>query len=307
MTFRTVVVGYGSIGARHARLLEELGCTAAVVSRRDIPWGRSYTELAAALDREDPDYVVIANRTGEHLSTLVALAGCGYRHRVLVEKPLFASLCVVPSHSFSGAYVAYNFRFHPAIARLRDLIRDERVVSAQVYVGQYLPDWRPGTDYRQSYSTRTSEGGGALRDLSHELDYVRWMFGGWSRLTALGGRYGDLDIDTDDAYTVLIETPRCPMVTVQMNYLDRVGRRDILVTTAAHTFHVDLVSGRLCVDRAAAEDCSVPRDFTYRAQHEAVLRGTVGALATLDDGFEVLRMIDAAERAAHGGMWVASQ
>lgn len=307
MACRAVVVGYGSIGARHARLLEELGCTAAVVSRRDIPWPRHYSGLAAALEGEDPTYVVIANRTGEHLATLSALAASGYRHRVLVEKPLFASLCEVPSHGFSGAYVAYNFRFHPAIARLRDLIADQRLVSAQVYVGQYLPDWRPGTDYRDSYSTRRSEGGGALRDLSHELDYLRWMFGGWSRLTALGGRFADLDIDTDDAYTVLMETPRCPMVTVQMNYLDRVGRREILVTTAAHTFHVDLVSGRLSIDRGAPEDCAVPRDFTYRAQHEAVLRDSAGALATLDDGFEVLRMIDAAERAAQGGMWVASQ
>ncbi len=301
---KTLVVGFGSIGSRHARVLAELGCSPAVVSRRDVDWPLRYATLPEALAHEQPEYVVIADRTSEHQATLELLATSGYDKQVLVEKPLFASLRPLPSHAFADAFVAYNFRFHPALARLQMLIQNERVLSAQVYVGQYLPDWRPGTDYRRSYSSRVSQGGGVLRDLSHELDYVRWLFGEWTRLAALGGRLSDLEIETDDLYGILLQTERCPVVTVQMNYLDRVGRRQVVVNTAAQTFTVDLISGAVRVDDLPAEDCAVARDFTYRAQHQAVLFGPKGPLATLDDGLEVLRMIQAAEQAVADGAWI---
>ena len=85
---KTLVVGYGSIGSRHARLLTSLGCEVAVVSSRDIDHPVRYRTLADALSWK-PDYVVIANRTSQHYQTLKELAASGFTGTVLVEKPLF--------------------------------------------------------------------------------------------------------------------------------------------------------------------------------------------------------------------------
>ena len=143
---------------------------------------------------------VVTQKKGEFVDLFAELAAAGYAGRVLVEKPLFGRSLSVPLNSFQSLSVAYNLRFHPLIQRLQDLLVGETVISVQAYVGQYLPDWRPDTDYRYSYSAKVAEGGGALRDLSHELDYLGWLFGAWSAVTAFGGHLSLLEIDSDDLF-----------------------------------------------------------------------------------------------------------
>lgn len=95
-----LVIGYGSIGARHARILAELGCRTAVVSRREVDFPVTYRGLAEALVAEQPDYVVVACETNQHHDALLSLASLGYRESVLVEKPLFKEWVELPSQPF---------------------------------------------------------------------------------------------------------------------------------------------------------------------------------------------------------------
>jgi len=302
---RTLVVGYGSIGQRHARLLDQLGCDVAIVSNRNVSHPTVFHDLRAALEKWKPGYVVLANKTHEHHGALLTLAQCGFEGRVLVEKPLFEGIREVPQNRFACLAVAYNLRFHPLIIRLRDFLADQRPLSAFAYVGQYLPQWRPSTDYRHSYSSRRAEGGGVLRDLSHELDYMNWLFGGWVKLTALGGHLSHLEIDSDDFYSLLLEMRRCPIVSIHVNYLDRVVRREVLVHTDQHSIKVDFVKGVFEVD-GNAESVQVERDATYLGEHEAMLKGDFTMLCSGKDGLGVVDMIESAEAAANKGIWVTA-
>src|SRR5215472_1264696 len=126
-----LVVGLGSIGERHARLLSELGHDVAVVSRRGLgDKRRSYPMLGDALAAERPDYVVVANETAEHHATLMALASAGFAGRVLVEKPLFDRLAPLPEHRFRASFVGYNLRFHPVLQELGRVLEGEHPISA---------------------------------------------------------------------------------------------------------------------------------------------------------------------------------
>lgn len=300
---RALVIGYGSIGARHARILSELGCATAVVSKRAVDFPRVHADLGLALAEHAPDYVVIANATSNHQPTLSALAALGYHGTVLVEKPLFDHAQSLPMHAFRLAAVAYNLRFHPIIRRLRDQLVGEDILSVQAYVGQYLPDWRPGTDYRRSYSASSEQGGGVLRDLSHELDYLTWMLGDWMRLVALGGHVSPLEITSDDVFSLLMTTTRCPIVSVQLNYLDRRVRRRIIINTAKHTLEADLVQGTVTID-SDIEVVAAERDATYRSMHKALLDGHSDVACSLHEGMGILRLIDAAELSIQRQEWI---
>lgn len=304
---KALVIGYGSIGARHARLLQELGVDTAVVSGRASSFPRIFGAVEPAIAEWCPDYVVIANATADHRETMARVNDAGFRGHVLVEKPIFASSERVESHPFATINVAYNLRFHPVMDRLRERLTGERLLSIQIYVGQYLPDWRPGTDYRRSYSSHAAGGGGVLRDLSHELDYLGYLAGRWRRVAALGGHYSALAGDSDDIFAMLIATERCPVVQLQMNYLDRVGRRQIVINTDRSTIAADFVAATMSVD-AEVETFSVGRDDSYRAMHRAVLDGRDAAseqLCGLEEAFDTMTLIEAAERAAHTGHWIA--
>ena len=303
MAPKALVIGHGSIGARHLRLLRQIGCSTAVVSRRAIEEAPAYRSLDEALESERPGYVVVANETGRHLSTLTALAAAGYDGTVVVEKPLAAESCALPEHRFAAAFVGYQLRFHPILQALRSRLGDDDVIAVQAYVGQYLPDWRPGSDYRSGYSARAELGGGVLRDLSHELDYLAWLFGPWRRIAALGGRLGDLEIESDDCWGALVAFADCPLATLQLNYLDRIGQRGLVVVTKRHTYRADLIGGQLACD-GETEAFEVDRDALLLAQHRAALSGDASILCSFAEGMKVVETVEAVERAAATGGWI---
>ena len=304
MTLRTLVIGYGSIGSRHARLLAELGCNSAVFSRREIDFPLAYSDLEQALDRHQPEYVVIANATSLHHDALCALADAGYAGRVLIEKPVFDEIHAIPAHRFSDVRVAYNLRFHPALQKVRELLKGQVPLSVNAYVGQYLPDWRPGTDYRLSYSARMAQGGGVLRDLSHELDYLGMLFGTWRCVAALGGHMSPLEIDSDDVFSLLYATDTCPVVSLQMNYLDHPGQRCLTINTEEHTIQADLRTATVMLDGIPVAQYEVVRDQTYRAMHKAIMNGETADVCSLLEGLETMNLIAATEKAARQGNWM---
>lgn len=300
----TLVIGYGSIGSRHARILKELGCHTAVLSKRSVDFAPHYQDLSEALKEESPGYVVVANTTAEHHETLVRLKQSGYKALVMVEKPLFSHAEEMDISDFSRVAVAYNLRFHPVIRRLKDLVSEETVVSVQCYVGQYLPQWRPSVDYRQASSAMKAKGGGVLRDLSHELDYLAYLFGPWKRLSAIGGHLSHLEIDVDDVFSILMATQKCPAVTLQLNYLDRSIHREMIINTERHTIKADLIRGSICLDKETPEVFQAERDLTYRLEHQAILEGRSEGLCTFHEGMEIMKMIMAIEEAAYQQKWV---
>ena len=299
MTVDTLVLGLGSIGQRHARVLESIGRRVATVSRRGHG---TFTDLATALQGTGADYVVLALETSQHAAALETLAALNYQGIVLVEKPLFAAPQELPHAAFSRLCVGYNLRFHPVIARLYEVISEEEVLTALAYVGQHLSTWRPGRDYRQTSSAARSAGGGVIRDLSHELDLMLWLFGNWGSVDALVGHSGTLDVDVEDIASLIVALERCPAASVNLNYLDHSPARTLRVICAGQTIVADLLAKTLdCGGKIERFDCQ--RDHSYAAMHRAVLAGDKH-VCTAHEGLQVVSLIGAAELAAERGLRV---
>lgn len=301
-----VVVGFGSIGRRHTRVLQALGCNVSVVSSRPQLDVRRFESLESAFAAQWPDYVVIANETVAHASSVDALVALGFSGKVLVEKPLCEKRRDWPSRSFEFFGVGYNLRFHPAVLALKQRLADSQCVSWRVDVGQNLNQWRPDRALGQTYSASAALGGGVLRDLSHELDYLQWLAGKPTRVTALGGNFGALDIDADESWVLLCDLGGRVGATISMNFLDNAPHRTIQVSTTDTHYEADLVNGRLLVD-GSPEEFVCDSDHTYREMHQAVLAGSYNHIASWQDGCFVVEMIEAVERAAASRGWESLQ
>ena len=296
-----VVIGLGSIGQRHARVLSELGCSVTTVSRRG---DGDYTSVADAIAAVRPGYVVVATETSQHAESLRQLAEADFRGSVLVEKPLFAHAAPAPDYPFASLVVGYNLRFHPVMTAFAERLGGREAITVSAYVGQDLRDWRPGRDHRETASATRQAGGGVLRDLSHELDYLLWLFGPWQRVAALGGSSGAREVDVDDHLDLLLEMKRSQTVQVHMDYLDQPGIRKIRVNLAAETIEADVLRGRLTVNGKAHEYPS-ERDESYKNMHRAAIEGRA-PVCTFAEGLAVMDLIDASERALQSRMWVSA-
>ena len=184
---RVLFVGLGSIGTRHLKNLH------AVAAKRGIPVeacalrsthggaeARTLPETTRALlageytalpENAQFDAAFITNPTSLHFDTLRLLRG---KARVLfIEKPIFdepaRSLtdCLAPGQM---AYVAAPMRWCGTMLALKKELPRLRVYSARALCSSYLPDWRPGVDYRTVYSAHKALGGGVTNDLIHEWD-----------------------------------------------------------------------------------------------------------------------------------------
>lgn len=298
-----LIVGYGSIGERHAGILKEMKHAVHLVSKRNISEFPCHKSIGEAMGKREFDYVIISNETVKHYESFAQLKEFGYRGKTLIEKPLFHKTPKMQDLDISNTFVAYQFRFHPVLLEMLRLINSKSILTISIYVGQYLPNWRPGTDYTRSYSASRESGGGVLRDLSHELDYTTWFAGQWKRVAAIGGKFSDLYIDSDDVFYLLLQTQKCPSITVQLSYLDRFPRREITINLADVTLKADLINNTLEVDGKCRE-IDVDRNEPYREMHRAILKGALRYACTFREGIEIVNLIECAEVASKQVKWV---
>ena len=299
---KSAIIGIGSIGERHLRVLKNLGHELAVVTKRKDISLPKYKNIAELLQNFSPDYIVICNETHKHFSQLIELERLGYKNKVLVEKPIFNELKTNFTFSFKVC-VGYNLRFHPYLQKIFKILKENRrVFSANVYVGQNLSLWRK-RDYRNCYSSKKEFGGGVLRDLSHEIDYLLWLFGWPTSLVSYVDKVGSLDINTEDNVNILWISKKCPCINLSMNYLDNIGKREIIIHTDKETIFCDLVNGILQIN-SESEKLTIDKDFTYKKMHRSYI-SEEKECASLENGIKTLKVVEQIEKSAIKKSWVS--
>ncbi len=239
--YSVLVAGAGSIGRRHMTNLRQLGIER--LAGVDPDAGRlepilkelnaeGFADIDTALLNFKPDVVFICTPPVFHVQQASKAVRGGAD--VFIEKPLSHSLdCVDALKAEAGrlkrvVHVGYNLRFHRGIQILKRLIEEGmagRILWARAEVAQYLPDWRPWQDYRQSYTARRELGGGIILDASHEIDYILWLLGPPSELTCMAGQVSGLDVNVEDCATILIRLRSGAQADIHMDFVQRTASR----------------------------------------------------------------------------------
>jgi predicted dehydrogenase len=257
---RFVVVGCGSIGKRHMTNLRALGVTEVFAcdlrsERRAEVKALLGVETLASFDDiwvAKPDVVLIASPTALHMP--FALEAAKRRVHLFVEKPLASAwdgverLIELTRHNDLVLLVGCNMRFHPGLIIVKRLLAEQavgRVIAARVEAGQYLPDWHPWEDYRQSYSAHANLGGGVILDVIHEIDYIRWLMGEVMGVFCLAGKLSHLEIDTEDYAALLLRFESGAIGEVHLDYIQRAYSRSCQIIGEQGTIHWNYVAGQV--------------------------------------------------------------
>ena len=265
---KILIAGLGSIGRRHFRNLVALGETNLVLLRTrkstlpddELAGYPVETDLAEALKRHQPEAVVVANPTSMHLEVAIpaAEAGC----HILLEKPVSHSLegldllQQAAAKSGSRILVGFQFRYHPTLNKARELIQAGtigRVLTVHAHWGEYLPNWHPWEDYRQSYAARAELGGGVIVTLTHPLDYLRYLLGDVASLWSFNGHISPLEVNVEDAAEIGLRFANGAVGGVHVNYFQRPPIHKLEIVGTQGTLRWDNADGVLHLLRMPAE------------------------------------------------------
>ena len=328
---RILIAGLGSIGKRHLRLARELLPKADIRVLRhqatnEVPEFSNgcFFNIEEAIGFA-PQIAVIATPAPFHIATAQVLAEAGVH--LLIEKPLSASLDGVTQlletcqKQGTVLLTGYNLRFLPSLQRFRDLLDESvigKVLSVRCEFGQYLPSWRPDSDYRQGVSARRELGGGALLELSHELDYLRWIFGEVDWVKATLSRQSSLEIDVEDtAHLTLGFAPTVDghqlIGSVNLDFIRHDTTRLCMAIGENGSLRWDGLTGRVALHEAGAKEwrelfCHAhQRDDSYLAEWQNFLASATEnkiPLITGEDGLKVVEIIESARISAASGRQV---
>ena len=317
---RVLVVGCGSIGQRHARLLGERkdvevwlcdarpeGLEAAAAA---VPEARRFTDYGQALG-EGPDAVLVCTPNDLHRSMAVAAAEAGCD--VLCEKPLADN--VEDSRAVrdavrgtDGAFrVGYMWRCFPAIERMKQMVADGEMgnlVGGRAMVGSYYTLMCAKTPYR------LREENAIIIDYTHQLDYLRLLFGEMESVQAASASLGDLEmVPNPNVFSTILSYASGALVQFHVDYVQHPQRYMLELygdrKTICHDFH----TGEMRIfererDGYCSEYYPFVRDEIYRVQIDRFLSGQLdepAPLADADDGVAAMEAAEACIRAAREG------
>lgn len=311
------VVGMGSIAKRHISNLRDLHPSAKIYAVSSSGHNDAIPNDAdAVLDLDEvillkPKFVVIASPANSH----VGIAKILIKHKIpiLIEKPVahnfqecldLQAFCT--RHISNKLAVGYCLRFLPSIQVVRDYLASGhlgKIYNVAANVGQYLPSWRSDKGYKDSVSANKALGGGALLELSHELDYLLWLFGdltlkySWLRTT------DELDLDVEDIANLVLISSEDVFVTVHLDFIQKSTQRNCEIIGQNGRLVWDLLSNKVVIYTEEGSlilysDSDYDKNNMYldmmRAFEDESKDGS-DCLATLNSSCEVVRIIEEAK------------
>lgn len=218
---KILIIGFGSIGARHYNNLKKLGY------RPDVfdPLKKEYSEKR---NLSEYDIVFVCNPTSLHVKTALeaAKANCN----LFIEKPLSNSLKGVAQLASEVkkrnliSMTACNMRFDPCLKKIKELIDKNylgKIHAIYLSYGRYLPYQRLNKDYKQVYASQKKLGGGVLLDDIHDFDLAFWLndFKKPKKVSIVSDKLSSLEMDAEDIFTATIVFENKVLANIRADYL----------------------------------------------------------------------------------------
>ncbi|MGB1004742.1 MAG: Gfo/Idh/MocA family protein [Salibacteraceae bacterium] len=277
---RVLIIGLGSIAKKHIDALNSLRKDITYLALRSSKNSEPYKNVQNIYDlaeiKEALDFCIISNPTHLHFDAINQAIDLNIP--LFIEKPSLMTLDKADvlldkiKTNNTLTHIAFNLRFHPVLNFLKKHLSEKKVLEANVYCGSYLPNWRPGVDYRKVYSAIAEMGGGVHLDLIHEIDYSTWLFGFPENTSSIRKNISDLEISSFDYANYQLEYPN-KAVSITLNYYRKEAKRLLEIITKTGVIYADLLTQKVWNDKEEVLfQSNVPILDTYVKQMEYFLK-----------------------------------
>lgn len=224
---KIIFFGLGSIGQRHAKILLKNYSHDLYAFRSDKTKEKNSLGIKEIYSWDEvkdlkADIAFITNPTYLHIDTATKCAELGCK--LFIEKPIgkdlegLDKLLEVVRNKNLVTYVSYNRRFHPVLVYLKEFLKNNKPLYCRVVNTSFYPSWRinTGRNHLEVYSAEKDMGGGPILDLSHEIDFVEYLFGEIKKINGNFSKRGNVTVDTEDVVDMVVDTDKSP-VNIHIN------------------------------------------------------------------------------------------
>ena len=286
-----LLIGLGSVGIKHYDILNNLKSikTIKVVSKQNKK-GIIYIKKRD-IKEYNPDYIIISNLTSQHYKTLKYIDKLFVNKVILVEKPLFHKYFNFNSKK-NKIFVGYNMRFNPVINYLKNNSYKKRFNLININCGTNVKKWRKNINYHKS-NTSKKIGGGALLELSHELDYLEFLFGKYEIKYSIKKKLSNLKIKNDDFYHLIGKTKLIKYINLKVNLFDNKEERLIKLSSNNNLIEADILNNKIKIfDKKKYHEKNFKRLDTLKLVHQNIISRKFKNICTLEEGKKILRIIE---------------
>jgi predicted dehydrogenase len=192
------------------------------------------------------DLIFITNPTIFHLSTFRTIRPLS--DKIFIEKPLFSDLLNDESELdflYSPLdYVAAPIRFSNIYKEIKKITDLHSPISVRIICSSYMPNWQKGRDYRNSFRTNITLGGGVDLDLIHEIDYMIGLFGYPINIIKKMNKHSSLEMNASDISIYIFEYSNF-FVEVHLDYFGVFERREIELFYNDNFIKGDFINGTI--------------------------------------------------------------
>lgn len=291
-----LIIGYGSIGRRHAEILKKNK----IIDKIYIFTSQNcntYEKISnlSEIKKLDLSLIIICSRTIDHFKHLKYITDNVKNKTILVEKPLFNKIKKINLKNKNKIFTGYNLRLHPVIQFTKKYLKNKKVFFAGIYCHSYLPNWRENQRYHKSNTAIKKYGGGVLLELSHEIDYLQWLFNKIIKINSVStNRISNLKIDVEDYAVITGETKKINFL-LDLNFFSKIYQRCVIIYGYDFTMKCDLIKNKIFIikkNKKKIINFKTFQNYTYDLEHKLILSNNTNSLCDLSQGLQIVKIID---------------
>ncbi|TWX71931.1 Gfo/Idh/MocA family oxidoreductase [Colwellia demingiae] len=257
---KVAVIGLGNIATRHRHNLKFLYPNVALlvmsasgrIPNENISDSDGIVTCIEELIEAQVELVIVASPAPFHAQHSIPFIEAGIP--TLIEKPVTTTVedakainRAIELHQ-TPVSIGYCLRYLPSALQLKILLDKCKIgilYNVHIEIGQYLPDWRPNKNFLDSVSAQNRLGGGALFELSHELDYAQWLLGPLYVKHSILRTSEELALDVEDMADITALTESGAVATIHLDFLQRKSHRKCSFVGSKGRIEWDLMLNQL--------------------------------------------------------------
>lgn len=247
-----LIIGSGSIAKKHSKIFNKKKIKIFNINIKDINVAKK--KICNLINNFGINAAIICSPASTHLKYINFFKKKKINY--LVEKPIFTDKELkLINKDFTKKnrlteLVGYQLRYSKTLNKLKkllDLKIQGKTHCIKIFVNSYLPLWRK--KMKNSISLSKQKGGGVLLELSHEIDYMLWLFGNPKYLRALIDETKIFNKDVEERANIFFYYNSF-VLQLDMSFNSRFEKRSILIEGTKGSLETNLLKNTIHLNRS---------------------------------------------------------